>query len=330
VTVTFPSNTASQSSVARPDSVLNYKYATVIPVYNSAKILPETLRRTVAVFENNGLNYEIVLVNDGSRDESWQVLKQAAAQNPRIVVINLLRNYGQHAALLCGLRHSTADYIITIDDDLQNPPEMMIRLINKAMEGHDLVCGKFYSKKHAFHRRIGSKLISVLNEQIFGKPRDFSLTNYRLLERSLADRICNYRTPYPYLNGLAVKMACSIANVDVEHHERSQGQSGYSLSRILKLVFTIMFNYSSFPLRFVCGLGLIVSTISFVLCICFIAKALLMQAKVPGWTTIVVLMSFYGGLFALMLGMLGEYMIRLLNTASEQSSYEVREKINHG
>lgn len=312
------------------DPLKQHKYCVVVPVFNSQALVGETLRRAAAVFESHSLNYSIVAVNDGSTDNSWQILLEEARANPHIVAIDLVRNYGQHAAILCGLQHSDADFTITIDDDLQNPPEQIILLIKKALEGFDFVCGQYGRKRHAIYRRWGSLMIAALNERIFGKPRDFALTNFRLFNRQLKERICNYRSPFPYINGLAVSMAGRPANVEVEHHERSLGKSGYSISRILKLVLTILFNYSSFPLRFVGLIGLLVSTVSFLLGLWFIFHMLCGHAKVPGWTTIVVLLSFYNGLFALMFAMVGEYLIRVLNTASDQRSYHLKEIVNYG
>jgi glycosyltransferase involved in cell wall biosynthesis len=303
-------------------------YAAVIPVYNSVAVIGETLCRTEETFQRYGLDYKIIAVNDGSTDASWLILQTLAAHNPRIIAINLVRNYGQHAALMCGLQHSNADYVITLDDDLQNPPEEMIRLIEKAAEGFDLVCGRYHQKKHAFYRRVGSKLVNAVNERVFAKPPDFSLTNYRLLRRSLVERICAYRTPFPYINGLAVNLAGSMANVGIDHRERKSGKSTYTMGKILKLVCTILFNYSSFPLRFVCAAGLLVSVLSFIFAALMVARALLLGVNVPGWTSIVVAMSFYGGFQVLMLGMLGEYVIRILGTTADQRCYHIKEKIN--
>jgi len=297
----------------------------VIPVYNSSSMVAETIRRTAAVFAGEGLTYEIILVNDGSTDKSWDVLKDEAQRNPHVVAVNLVKNYGQHPAVFCGLSHSCGDYVITLDDDLQNPPEEMVRLLEKGREGYDLVCGKFRAKRHEAYRRLGSKLIALVNEKIFRKPRDFSLTNFRVMERKLVDRICAYRTAFPYVNGLAVMLSGRMANVLVEHHERRDGKSGYSLGRILKLVLTILFNYSAYPLRLVCAIGLCVSSASFVLGVYFLLKGLFLHSSVPGWTSIVTLLAFFNGFSTLMLGMLGEYTIRILNSSADQRSYHVRE-----
>ncbi len=324
-----PTRISQKRLEGRISDVGTKKFCAVIPVYNSASIIRNTIARTVAAFEEHDINYEIVAVNDCSHDASWQILTDLAAKNPRLTVIDLVRNAGQHAALICGIQNSDADYYITLDDDLQNPPEEIIHLIEKALEGYDFVCGRFHQKKHSLYRRLGSRLIHLMNERIFGKPKDYALTNFRIIERSLAERIVAYRTPYPYISGLAISLAANIGNVDVEHHERAQGKSNYSLAKILRMVLTILFNYSSFPLRVLCGLGVAVSTLSFMLGAYFMIQALCRHVSVPGWTTIVVLMSFYNAFLALMLGMIGEYLIRILNTTSEQRCFHVREIVKH-
>lgn len=297
----------------------------VIPVYNSVNSIGETIRRTADVLEQLGLSYEIIAVNDGSPDGSWAVLEEEARRNPNVVAINLVKNYGQHPALFCGLVQSRGKFVVTLDDDLQNPPEEIVHLIEKGKEGYDLVCGKYRKKGHELYRRQGSKLISLVNEKIFSKPRDFSLTNFRLMERKLVDRICQYRTAYPYVNGLAVMFSGRMANVEVEHRDRTIGQSNYSLSRILKLVLTILFNYSPYPLRFICGIGLCVSAVSFVLGSFYLVKGILLGSQVQGWTTLVTLLAFFNGFLTLMVGMLGEYTIRILNTTADHRSYHIRE-----
>lgn len=303
------------------------KYSVVIPVYNSAVVVGETVDRTVAFFEKQGWSYELILVNDGSRDRSWDVLREKAKANSRIVAINLLHNYGQHTAVYCGLEKSRGDYVITLDDDLQNPPEEIVHLVEKANEGHDVVYGRYHQKKHALYRRLGSRLISAVNRRIFGRPADLILTNFRLLRRDVVERVCAYRTVYPYITGLTIMFAANPANTWVEHHERAAGKSQYSLLTILRLVMRILFNYSAWPLRIVSSSGMIVAGLSFALGLYYLGKRLFGDVSVPGWTTVVVLLSFFNGISLSVLGMLGEYVVRLLNEVNTAKSYHIREII---
>lgn len=324
-----PARTVSDFTEWR-EKAAGQKFCAIIPVYNSEKVIGDTLRRTVETFESYNLDYEIVCVNDCSNDGSWHILQHWAAMNPRVTAINLVRNAGQHAAILCGLANSSADFYITLDDDLQNPPEEMIHLIAKTQEGFDFVCGRFRQKKHVLYRRLGTRLIYAINERIFGIPKGYALTNFRIIDRALAERIVSYRTTFPYITGQAALLASRIGNVDVEHHERTVGKSNYSLVRIARIVFTILFNYSSLPLRFVCGVGVLISAISFLFGSSLVVRSLYHHVNVAGWTTIVVLLSFYSGFMILMLGMIGEYLIRILGTTSERRAYYIKETMRHG
>jgi glycosyltransferase involved in cell wall biosynthesis len=306
-----------------------YKYSVVIPVYNSSKIVGDTIDRTVSFFETQGWNYEVIVVNDGSPDNSWDILREKAQQNPCVIAINLLTNYGQHTAVFCGLKHSTGDYAITIDDDLQNPPEEIVHMVNTVLEGYDIVYGRFKRKEHANYRRAGSKLISLINRRIFKQPEDLIVTNFRIIRRDVVQRMVNYRTNYPYITGLSLMFSSHRGNAWVEHKPRPVGKSNYNWFRILALVTRILFNYSAYPLRFVSLLGFAVSFFAFVAGIYYLIRALFVGVSVPGWATVIVLLSFFSGINTIIVSMLGEYLIRLVRQTSESSSYHLKEILNY-
>ena len=304
------------------------KYSVVIPVFNSADIVGKTIDRVAGFFNDSGLEYEMILVNDGSADNSWDIIRRKAKENPHIIAINFLKNYGQHTANFCGFQESTGDYVITLDDDLQNPPEEIIHLIKKSKEGnYDLVIGRFEKKRHPFYRRLGSYLIGELNARIFDKPKDLVLTNFRMMRREVVDRICSYNTNFPYITGLTLWFSSNPANVLVRHEERRTGSSNYNLLRILKLVFLILFNYSSYPLRLLGGIGIVVSFLSLTLGMFYILKGISIGSSVPGWTTTVVLISFLNGFSILIVSMLGEYIVQLLRQGSFGQSFYIKEII---
>lgn len=303
-------------------------FSVVVPVFNSENSVGEVIDRTLRVFRNQEFEVEIILVNDGSTDGSWEKIKSYAEGNPRLHAVDLLKNYGQHSALLCGLRRSTGDFVILLDDDLQNPPEEIPHLIQKAREGHDVVFGRFRQKRHPMYRRWGSLLIGIINRRIFKAPRGLAVTNFRILHRAVVDRICSYQSIEPYITGLALVYSTNPADVWVDHHPRTAGSSTYNLVRITKLVMRILFAYSAFPLRLVAALGVVVAFSSFLLGAYYLIQPFFREVAVPGWTTLVVLLSFFNGLTLLMLGMLGEYVVRVLNQTSGSSQYEVRQVVN--
>ena len=208
-----------------------------------------TIDRVVEVFESAGLRYQVVLVNDGSRDGSWDVIGERAARSPHVVALDLLRNYGQHHANLAGMREATGDFVITMDDDLQNPPDQALLLIDKALEGHDVVFGRFERKQARGYRRLGSRMINVINRRVFEQPPGLAVSNFRILRRDVVERICGSRTAHPYITGQALMFSNDPADVLVRHDPRPVGTSNYGMRRIVSLVLTILFSYSVFPLR---------------------------------------------------------------------------------
>ena len=192
----------------------HFTYSIVIPVYNSEALVGETVDRVVEVFTTAGLKHELILVNDGSHDGSWDVIAERARAYPQVTAINLLKNYGQHHANLAGFRESTGDFVITMDDDLQNPPEEALKLIDKAMHGHDVVFGKFERKQSAGYRRIGTRLIGMINRRIFLQPPTCVVSNHRILRRDVVDRICAARNAHPYITGQALMYSSNRANAD--------------------------------------------------------------------------------------------------------------------
>jgi glycosyltransferase involved in cell wall biosynthesis len=303
----------------------------VIPVYRSAEFLQETIDRTTTFLDTEGLDYELILVDDGSPDSSWAVLESNARRNSRVLAIRLMRNYGQHTAVLCGLQHASGDYAITMDDDLQNPPEEIRRLIDKASEeDYDLVVGRFEAKRHSLPRRLGSRVVSWLNERIFGKPRGFVVTNFRLIRRDVIDRICAHRTHFPYVTGLAVLYSAHRANVVVEHHQRRRGESGYGLAKIASLVLAILFNYSGFPLHLVALFGLVLSASSFVLGVVVLVRGLLVGSSVPGWTSLVTVVAFFNSFLFLMISMVGEYVVRMQQQLAVPQHYAISQLAGRG
>jgi glycosyltransferase involved in cell wall biosynthesis len=313
-----------------PEQAAQYKYSVVIPVYNSQAIVGETIDRTAAFFAAQGWEYEIILVNDNSPDQSWQVISQKAQANPRIVAIDLLRNYGQHTAVYCGLQHMTGDYAITMDDDLQNPPEEIIHLVTTMLQGdYDIVYGQFRRKEHANYRRAGSRAIALINRQVFRQPRDLVVSNFRIIRRDVVTRMINYRTNYPYITGLSLMFSSRRGNAWVEHHPRKVGRSNYNTFRIAALVMRILFNYSSYPLRVVSTIGFAVAAISFIVGTFYLLRALFVGTTVPGWATVVVLLAFLSGVNTVIVSMLGEYLIRLVQQVSQSNIYYVRGIINY-
>ena len=304
-------------------------YSLVIPVFNSGRIVGDTIDRVVEVFTGAGLRFELVLVNDGSSDNSWQVISGKARTTPHVLAVNLLKNYGQHHANLAGFRATKGDWVITLDDDLQNPPEEALKLIAAAHEGgHDVVFGQFETKQAAGYRRLGSKMINLINRRVFGQPPDLAVSNFRILRRDVVDRICNDNNAYPYVTGQALIYSNDPGNVLVRHDARPVGSSNYSLLRIVRLLLTILFSYSLFPLRLAAGVGFAVSALAFLLGGGYLVRGFITDSRVPGWTSLIVLLAIFNGFLIALVSMLGEYVLRTLNAVTTQRPYHVVERVS--
>jgi len=211
-------------------------------VFNSAAIVGTTIRQTIAFFERHGWSCEIIAVNDGSSDRSWEVLCETVRTTTCVTAIDLAANHGQHAATIFGLARTTGDFVVTLDDDLQQPPDQIARLVEQAEEGHDLVCGRFRQAGTPV-RRLGSRAIGLLDRWLFHKPQGFVFTSFRLMRRDVVDRLCAYRLRDPYLRGLLVRCAARPSNVWVEHRPRSVGRSGYDASKVARFGMTMVRTY---------------------------------------------------------------------------------------
>lgn len=300
-------------------------YSVVIPVYNSANIVAKTVSRIRDFFLSQALQFQIILVNDGSTDGSWAVIAILAKECPEVIAINLLKNYGQHHANLCGFREAKGDYVITMDDDLQNPPEEISKLIHAIQEGHDLVIGRFESKQHSIVRRIGSQFVGWLNRKVFKVNDELILTNFRIIHRDVVSRICRDKSFAPYIPGLVLKYSSRRCNVLVQHLPRAEGKSNYTWRKILRLVANILFNHSTIPLRYGAAFGFIVAGISFFLSLYFLLESMISGTNAPGWASLVVLLSFFNGVLILLISVIGEYVIRILREIGTQCSYEIGE-----
>lgn len=295
----------------------------IVPVYNSESIVEETVSHILRFLDKEGLEGEVLLINDGSKDASWERIQGIAEQEERVVAIDLLQNYGQHTAVFCGIEMARGRYLVTLDDDLQNPPQEVRKLYNKAREGYDLVFGRFPQKQHASHRKFGTKVINYLNRKIFHKPDHIILSNFRIFTSEVANRVKGFKTYYPYIPGLLLLSAQRMANVETEHHPRKVGASNYNLWKIAKLVSRLLFNYSSYPLRLLTGFGFVISFLSFLWGVGVIIKDLYFGVEVEGWTTLVVLISFLGGFMIILLGVIGEYIARVMTQLSLSAPYQI-------
>lgn len=296
----------------------------VVPVYNSAATLGILLERLTQVIGPLTQSYEIILVDDGSRDTSWQVMQTLRETfGSHLVAVQLMRNYGQHNTLMCGLGMARGEYVVTMDDDLQNPPEEIPKLLAHIKQhGLDLVYGCPSARNHAAWRNLGSNIVWHFYRTVFRNP--VTPTPFRIMRHQLAQSVMFYDLNFTYLDGLLAWCTSRIAGVEVEHHPREQGSSGYSLGKLLSLALNLYTNFSLIPLQIVSGLGFVTAATGFLVGIYYLFQYLASSIAVPGFASTIIAILILGGAQLLALGVIGEYLGRLHLNVNRKPQYVIR------
>lgn len=299
----------------------------VIPVYRASQSLEILIDRLHQVLKQMEDDYEIILVDDCSPDDSWLVLKTLKQQYGKsLKLARLLVNVGQHNAILCGLSLSTGEIVITMDDDLQHPPDQIPKLVESIDQGFDLVIGAYESKKHSRIRQSSGQLIDWIIIKIFGLPSNFQLTSFRATTRPVVDNVCQMGGVFPYITAMMLVSASRYTNVVVRHDPRPFGKSNYNLKRSFRLAANLIFSYSSYPLYLVVLLCFIAFLFSVILGVWTLGKVLLYGASVPGWASTVVIVSFFNGFILLCLVSFGVYLSRISQQLTGiRQPYTIRE-----
>ena len=300
----------------------------VIPVYNSTASLEEIVSRCEKVFEDYRLSFEIIFVNDASPNpQVSSIIRELVNRYTFIRGFDLLKNAGQFNATICGMSYAVGKYIVTMDDDLQHCPEDIIVLYQYICHHSevDVVVGIGKEKKHSLVRNIGSCLINRLDVYMLGKPADFQSGSFRIMRKEFADILLACKGHNPILGPLIIKNTKRLVNVVVEHRERNEGKSGYNLVKIIRTTRDNVIGYSSLPLRILGIVGVITFISSIIYSLFVILQKLLYQITVPGYASIVILVSFMGGMLMLGMGIIGEYLIKILNNTNDYPSYIERE-----
>jgi len=292
-------------------------------VYNSENTLEQLFSRTKVIFTNLGKSFEVVFVDDCSQDKSWDVLTNIRKEHPgEVVAIRLSRNFGQHNAVFCGFDHARGDQIITMDDDLQTPPEEIPKLIKAFGENDaDLVYGFYGKKRHSLIRNFGSYFIKKSSRILLQSPGEGS--SFRLLTQGLARNILKHNQHFMYIDELLLWYTGNIAFVEVAHQKRSSRHSGYSTWKLMKMSFNIIIYYTAVPLRIMTYGGFILSILSFILAIRFIINKLIHDVPL-GYTSLIVAILFSTSIIMLCLGMIGEYLTRIYKVQNKKPPYSIK------
>ena len=305
------------------------KLSFVIPCYYSEKTIPNVVGRIIKTVENDGrYDYEIVCVNDGSKDGSYAVLKALVQENKKIKALNLSRNYGQHAALMAGFHYVTGDIIVCLDDDGETSPEYMFRLIDKLQEGYDLVSARYKEDNRNCIRKIGSKISFAMARALIHQPKDIELNSYYVFRRYIRDEIIKYDNPYPFVHGLILRVTRNMANVELPREQRIAGNSGYNFRKLFSLWMNGFTAFSEKPLRIVSIVGMLFAVTGFIFLVFIILRKLINPAIAIGYTSTMAVILFIGGVLMIFLGLIGEYIARIYISINKAPQFVVRDACN--
>lgn len=293
----------------------------VIPVYRSQATLPELHRRLVAALEPMVPTFEILLVEDCGGDDSWRVINEIAAADPRVRGIKLARNFGQHNALLCGIRAAKGDLIITIDDDLQNPPEEIPKLLAKLGEDYDVVYGSPANETHGFFRNQASRITKIALQGSMGVASASKVSAFRVFRTRLRDTFEAYRSPSVNIDVLLTWGTTRFASVDVRQDERTVGDSGYSLRKLIHHAINMMTGFSVLPLQIASLLGITFGTIGLLILLYVIGRYLVEGSAVPGFPFLASIIAIFSGVQLFALGIFGEYLARMHFRSMDRPPY---------
>jgi undecaprenyl-phosphate 4-deoxy-4-formamido-L-arabinose transferase len=295
----------------------------VIPVYNSQESLPELVERLHAVLAGRGVPFEIILVNDGSRDRSWEVVAGLASQWPAVRGINLSRNYGQHNALLCGIRAAKHDVIVTMDDDLQNPPEEIPRLLEGLAAGADVVYGRPEHQQHGWWRDAASSLTKLALRHVMGAATARHVSAFRAFRTRLRRAFADYRSPYVSVDVLLSWGTARFTAVRVRHVPRRAGRSNYTLARLFVHALNLLTGFSTAPLRLASLVGFVVTALGLIILVGVLARYVLEGSAVPGFPFLASVLSIFSGTQLFALGIIGEYLGRMHSRMMERPPYSI-------
>lgn len=302
----------------------NVKYSVVVPVYNSEKSLFELHERLVKVFGNLNKSFELILVDDGSKDKSWEVMQKLHEKDKRVRIIQLMKNFGQNNALMCGFGFVNGEGVIVMDDDLQHPPEEIPKLIHTFENGYDIVYGQYFKKEHIWFRNLASKTVYG----IFSKAMGISLkvTAFKIVDRKVIDEIVQFKGQNPSVDVYIANVVSSrrVGGVGVHHVPRKHGNTNYTFIKLSKWASNVLFNSTVYPLNVATFLGFSFSLLSFFLAIIYLLLYLFNDVRVSGFTTLILAITFFSGMTLFVLGIIGRYIGNIFLDLNNRPQFVIR------
>ena len=306
----------------------NVKISVVSPVYRGEKMVSELVRRNVEALTEMGVDYEIILVNDASPDESWGEIVKECKKNPKVKGLNLSRNFGQHYAITAGLSYATGDWIVVMDCDLQDRPEEIPNLYAKAQEGYDSVLAQRVQRSHGWFKKMGSKCFYKVFSYLTETKQDASVANFGIYNRKVIDAVLSMGDAMRYFPTQIQWVGFKRAYLPIQHDERAEGKSTYNLSRLFRLAFDTIISFSDKPMRLMVKMGLFVTLAAFIVGIVFLVRYCLGEIEVLGFTSLIISLWLLGGIIISLIGVVGIYLGKLFEKAKDRPTFIVNQKLN--
>jgi len=298
----------------------------VVPVYNSAGSLIELITRLEPVLSALTREFEIILVNDGSQDQSWQQIQNICAEHSQVQGIDLMRNYGQHNALLVGVREAHYEVVVTLDDDLQHPPEEIPKLLEKLSEGHDVVYGTPHNEQHGLWRDLASQLTKLALQRALGASTVRDVSAFRAFRTYLRDAFVNFQSPFVSIDVLLTWGTTQFAAISVNHTPRALGSSNYTFRKLINHSLNMLTGFSTLPLEIASAIGAIVTLVGLGVLFVAIASSLMTRNSLSGFLMLVAIMTLLDGIQLFTLGFIGVYLSRMHFRIMQRPIYVIRRK----
>ena len=302
----------------------------IIPVYNSSSIILKLVSKiSEEILKIKRIStYQIVLINDCSEDSSWSEISKICNQEKFIVGINLMKNYGQHNAIMAGINIAEGDYVITMDDDFQHSPSEISKILDRMDEGYDVCYTNYKNNKYNAFKIFSSHLNNKISNFLINKPKNIYLSSFKCFTKKICEEIKKYDGPFVYIDGLIFDITKNVSSVDVEHLERMTGNSNYNIFKLISLWLRVLTNFSIVPLRISTIAGFFMTFVSFCSILVIVSIKLLNPTIAAGWASIISVLLFFSGLQFIVLGLIGEYIGRSYLNLNKKPQFVVREYKN--
>lgn len=300
----------------------------VSPIYRGEKMVSELVRRNVEALNGMGADYEIILVNDASPDNSWHAIEQECKMNPKVKGLNLSRNFGQHYAITAGLSYAQGEWVVVMDCDLQDRPEEIPNLYAKAQEGYDSVLAQRVQRSHGWFKKLGSKCFYKVFSYLTETKQDASVANFGIYNRKVIDAVLSMGDAMRYFPTQIQWVGFKRAYLPIHHDERAEGKSTYNLSRLFRLAFDTIISFSDKPMRLMVKMGLFVTLASFIVGIVFLVRYCMGEIEVLGFTSLIISLWLLGGIIISLIGVVGIYLGKLFEKAKDRPTFIVNQKLN--